>query len=165
MTAVTLPDISMTTHKLFLEDDFDPFLVSEMSLSTFCTFQTDGRISTDYFSEDELSALPDRRFISWKQLRPCACQLIRGSRLPGQFRIVFRLSDRHTENFLRRSGLACQAADVGGLYLNIRYASRTLSCSTGTALNTFDLSRELDHMWDRTVLNFLRQHKIPFEEN
>lgn len=164
MIALRFPDIRRTTAKLFTAEDFDTFLVSELSLSTLCSFQIDGHIPADYFSGEELEALPDKDLISWKQLRPLVFQLIRGNRLPGQFRIVFRLAGYNVEKFLRQTGLPYSPADVGGLFLNLRYSGQSLTCCTGTSLNVFDLSRNLDHEWDRMVKSFLKQRQIPFEE-
>ena len=89
MIALSFPDIRLTTAKLFVQDDFDSFLVSEISLTTLCTFQIDGRIAADYFNSDEFAALPDQDLVSWKLLRPFLYQVILVNRLPGQFRIVF----------------------------------------------------------------------------
>lgn len=164
MLALRFPDIRLTTGKLFTGEDFDTFLVSELSLSTLCTFQIDGHIPENYFNAEELEAMPDQHLISWKQLRPLVFQLVKGHRLPEQFKIVFRLAGYNVEKFLKQTGLPYSPADVGGLFLNLRYANQTLSCYTGTSLNVFDLSKNLDHEWDRMVKGFFRQKQIPFEE-
>lgn len=164
MIALRLPDIKTTTNKLFAAEDFDAFLVSEVSLSTFCSFQIDGRIPADYYSDEEQEALIDKQTIAWKQLRPLMFQLIKGNRLPGQFKIVFRLNGHNVEKFVKQTGLPYSAADIGGLFLNIRYHNGNLSAYTGTSLNIFDLSKQLDHEWDRMVKGFFKQRQIPFEE-
>lgn len=164
MTALHFPDIRLTTNKLFAAEDFDAFLVSELSLSTLCTFQVDGHIPVDYFSAEELEGLPDPKLIAWKQLRPLVFQLVKGNRLPGQFKIVFRLAGYNVEKFLKQTGLSYRPEDIGGLFLNLRYMNQALSCYTGTSLNVFDLSKSLDHEWDRMVKGFFRQKGIPFEE-
>lgn len=74
MIALNLPDLRLTTSKLFANEDFDAFLVSELALSTMCTFQIDGRIPEDYYSSEEKEALTDPRWVSWKQLRPLVYQ-------------------------------------------------------------------------------------------
>ena len=164
MIALHFPDIRLTTAKLVVQEDFDSFLVSELSLTTLCTFQIDGRIAADYFGTEEFAALSDHEFVSWKLLRPFVYQLIRGNRLPGQFRIVFRLAGYNVEKFLKQTGLPYTASDIGGLFMNLRYADKRLSCYTGTSLNVFDLSKNLDREWDQMVQNFLHQRKIPFEK-
>ena len=164
MIALRLPDIRTTTGKLFAAEDFDTFLVSEVSLSTFCSFQIDGRIPADYYSTEEQESLPDKNNISWKQLRPLMYRLIKGKRLPGQFKIVFRLASHNVESFLKQTGLSYTPADIGGLFLNIRYQNGILSAYTGTSLNVFDLSKQVDHEWDRMVKGFFKQRQIPYEE-
>ncbi len=164
MLALRFSDIRLTTSRLFSGEDFDSFLVTEVSLSTLCSFTIDGHIPPDYFSGEELGEMPDARFISWGKLRPFVYQLIRGNRLPGSFRIVFRLSEPNVAKFLRQTGLPFQPDEVGGLFLNIRYQNAELTAYTGTSLNVFRLNRDLDHEWERMVQSFLRQKKIPFEE-
>ena len=165
MIALHFPDIRLTTGKLFAAEDFDTFLVSELSLSTLCTFQIDGHIPEGYYSSEELEALPDQTHVSWKQLRPLVFQLIKGNRLPGQFRIVFRLADYNVEKFLKQTGLPYAPSDIGGLFLNLRYSSQGLTGYTGTSLHVFDLSKNVDHEWDRMVKSFLKQRQIPFTED
>jgi len=164
MIALSFPDIRMTTARLFTGEDFDSFLVSELSLSTLCTFQVDGHIAKDYYSAEELEAMPDQTFVAWKYLRPFLYQLIRGKRMPEQFRIVFRLAGYNVEKFLKQTGLPYRPEDVGGLFLNLRYAAGTLTAYTGTSLNVFDLSKNLDAEWERMVKSFFRQKQIPFVE-
>ena len=164
MIALQLPDIRTTTAKLFAGEDFDAFLVSEVSLSTFCSFQIDGRIPADYYSTEEQESLTDKHNIAWKQLRPLMYQLIKGNRLPGQFKIVFRLAGHNVEKFLKQTGLSYTPEQIGGLFLNLRYHSGQLSAYTGTSLTIFDLSKQLDQEWDRMVKGFFKQKQIPFEE-
>ncbi|MBR6528279.1 MAG: hypothetical protein IKT45_10125 [Lachnospiraceae bacterium] len=164
MIALKLPDIRTTTAKLFAGEDFDAFLVSEVSLSTFCSFQIDGRIPADYYSAEEQESLTDKHNIAWKQLRPLMYQLIKGNRLPGQFKIVFRLAGHNVEKFLKQTGLSYTPEQIGGLFLNLRYHNGQLSAYTGTSLAVFDLSKQLDQEWDRMVKGFLKQKQIPFEE-
>ena len=49
------------------------------------------------------------------------------------------------------------AEDVQGLYLNIRYDGKHLSCITGTSFKTFTLDKSLEHAWDEMVQKFLKQ--------
>lgn len=164
MLALSLPDIKSATSKLFANEDFDGFLVSEISLSTMCTFQIDGHIPADYYSSEEKESLPDTHLISWKQVRPLVYQLIKGNRLPGQFKIVFRLTGYNTEKFLHQTCLPYSPDDIDGLFLNLRYANGKLTAYTGTSLRVFSLSKDLDHEWDRMVKNFLKSRQIPFLE-
>lgn len=164
MIALRLPDLRLTASKLFANEDFDSFLVSEISLSTMCAFQIDGHIPEDYYSSEEKETLTDPKWISWKQLRPLVYQLIRGSRLPGQFKIVFRLAGYNVEKFLKQTGLPYQPDQIGGLFLNIRYNNQRLNAYTGTSLNAFSLTKDLDPEWDRMVKSFLKSRQIPFEE-
>jgi hypothetical protein len=124
----------------------------------------DGRIPEDYYNKEETESLPDPKWVSWKQLRPLIYQLIKGNRLPKQFRIVFRLAGYNVEKFLKQTGLPYLPEQIDGLFLNIRYANQKLDAYTGTSLRVFDLSKDLDHAWDTMVKSYLRSRQIPFEE-
>ena len=77
-------------------------------------------------------------------------------------RLGFSLSQENTKGLAAQSTPAMHAEDVQGLYLNIRYDGKHLSCITGTSFKTFTLDKSLEHAWDEMVQKFLKQKKIEF---
>ncbi|MBR4166083.1 MAG: hypothetical protein IKR43_07585, partial [Lachnospiraceae bacterium] len=78
---------------LFTEPTFDGFLVPEAHFVT--SFRTDfGERPAEQASEGEgaASALPPSP-VSWKELRPIALQLVRGTTPPKSFSIVMKLPE------------------------------------------------------------------------
>ena len=57
MVALKVEDVRAFTSKLFVKEDFDGFLVKEITIVTFNSFTIDGHIKQGYYSEEELDQL------------------------------------------------------------------------------------------------------------
>ena len=85
------------------------------------------------------------------------------SAFPLEMKIVFRLSDANAGRLLSQNGIPLTEEDIEGLYLNIRYDGKGLTCITGTSLKLFTLDRTLELAWDRVTGLFLKRQGIPYE--
>lgn len=166
MRSLQIPDVKDFMTKLLTTDIFDTFLVSEASVTTFTTFQIDGSYHPDYFGNMDGSADADHGKEEtapyWRLIRPFFFDLIKGKHTPLNFKIVFRLADYNVEKLLLQAGIPLHALDVSGLYLNIYYNGKEISCITGTSVRVFTLDKSLEHAWDDMVGKFLKQRSIPF---
>lgn len=63
-----------------------------------------------------------------------------------------------TAGFLSSEHLNSSPEDINGLFLNIKFESNKLSCTTGTSLKTFSLDKSVEEAWDRYAAEFLRQN-------
>lgn len=164
MVALQTDELKEFTRQLFIGDTFDHFLVREVKIVTFNSFQIDGRIRPGYYSSDEAQVRRLEDFSAWSALRPFCFSLIKGRHLPESFHIVLQLSDSEKEAFVsgRASGFA--PSEVNGLYLNIRYEDRALTCITGTSVSRFTLDRSLEQEWDGAVKEFLKKKGLAFFE-
>ena len=157
MIALKIPDTRDFMKKLLIADDFDTFLVSEASVTTFTTFRVDGTWHPDFFETDAPAAL------TWKLVRPVLFGIIRGRRTPNHFRIVLKLADHNIQALLKQGDVPAPADQVDGLFLNLTYSQDTLTCTTGTSMKTFTLDRTLDRVWDDMVQRFFTAHRITYE--
>ncbi len=164
MIALNLSDIKTFTSKLFLGEDFDAFLVSRASFVTGISVSLDGTLHKDYFTDAQWESMEQHDLARWSLLRPLCFQIIKGSCLPEQFQIVLVLSRANTERLLRQNGLAVLPEQVGGLFLNIRYESGRLFCTTGVSFTSFSMDRTLEHTWDDMIKKFFRSREIVWEE-
>ena len=166
MIALSILDLKDFTRDLFIGDTFDPFLVSEGSVTTYYTFSIDGALHRDFYTEEEQDALHlrDRDYIIWSECKPFCFSLIKGKHTPLYFKFVFQLSRDNIEKFLVSSGVPLSSEDVFGLFLNVTYDGTTLSCTTGTSMRTFTLDKTLDNSWDIWIMSFFKQHGIPTEQ-
>lgn len=160
MISLALTDVRSFMSQLLLSDTFDNFYFIEGEIVTFNTFKIDGYIQKDFFDSEE--NLPPYSY--WKKMKEHCFSIIRGKRTPLSFHLVFCLSRPNTERLTAQCASALRPEDVQGLYLNLRYDGKHLSCITGTSFKTFTLDKSLDHAWDEMVLKFFRQKKIEFSE-
>ena len=64
-------------NALLLHPAFDSFLFIEGDITTFNTFQFNGRLKKDFFSAEEKEALDDREYALWRELREFCLSLIK----------------------------------------------------------------------------------------
>lgn len=166
MKAFQIADVKDFMKKMLLQDTFDPFRVSEVSVTTATTYAIDGILHPEFYSSDEANALPNdgETYISWKEVKPFCFFIIKGKKTPLNFKIVFLLSRENVRKLLDMNGITIGFEDVSGLYLNCQYEKDTLMCVTGTSLRFFTMDKSLDHAWDDMVAKFFKQQGIAFEE-
>lgn len=157
MIALQLKNTKNFMTHLLLSDTFDNFLFIEGEIVTFNTFTIDGYIQKGFYEESMDG------YSSWKQLRELCFSIIKGKRTPLSFRFVFSLSPENIARLIEQKGLDFQAADVQGLYLNIRFDGARLQCITGTSLNAFSMDKSLEREWDAMVPRFFDKKGLAFE--
>ena len=152
-------DIKKFMNSLLVGETFDKFLLEEASITTFNTFTIDGHIQKDFFSEEELTSLPDNTLSTWATIKPICFNLIKGNKLPIRFKIVLKASAAYTEKLLNEIPCGLSLKDGGGLYINIRYDSKhglggeevtsaALDCISMASLNIFSMDKTLEKAWD-----------------
>ena len=162
MTAFEISELKDFTSKLFIQNTFDAFLVSQASFTTSISITLDGSLRKDYFTEAEWEEMPQHDLARWSLLKPLCFQIIKGSRLPEQFRIVFVLSRAASETLLRSASIPPE--QIGGLFLNIHYEHGALTCVTGVSFASFLMDRTPERIWDDAVRQFLKKQNILFCE-
>jgi len=172
MIALNVTDIRTFMSSLLAGSIFDEYLLTEGSVTTFCTYTVDGTWQEDFFSrdrkddsgneEDTEKAVPS--YVPWKDVKDFFFSIIRGKRTPLTFKFVFCYPADQIAAFLSENGIGGSAADVFGLYMNYRYDGSQLLLTTGTSLRTFSKDRSLDNAWDISVMTFLKQNGISTEQ-
>lgn len=159
MISIQISDVKLFMNKLFLSEYFDAFLLSEAHFVTFNTFHIDGTLQHAYYSSEELeeSQMDQMRYSRWKQVRPFALSLVKGTHTPLEFKVVFRLAQSNVEKLLQNSGItAFSPADIDGLFLNLNFSRGTLYCVAGTSLTLFSMDKSVEHAWDEAVKKYLK---------
>lgn len=157
-------DTKKCMNELLLQPTFDSFLFIEGDITTFNTFQINGRLKKDFFNQGlEESTAPDREYSLWKELREFCFSLIKGKRTPLGFHFVLSLSAPNIAHLLSSEDLVYHPHDVQGLYLNFKYDGTLLTCTTGTSMNLFTMDKSLEYAWDKMARRIFAKHEIPFE--
>ena len=88
MIVFKIENIKAFMAHLFAGEMFDRFHVSGCAVTTFTTFETDGRSRPDWFDTDE-RVEDDSGLVWWRQLKPFIFSLIKGKKTPEKLRIDF----------------------------------------------------------------------------
>ena len=164
MIALNVLDIKPFMKHFLVGNTFDAFDLSEGSVTTFCTFSIDGTYMKDFDDSDGENEDPGRACIPWARVREHVFSLMRGKRTPLAFKFVFMLSKKAVPRFLEKAGIAMDASEVSGLFLNVSFRSRKLMITTGTSLKMFTMDRTVDNAWDSYVQSFLKSRGIAAEK-
>jgi hypothetical protein len=160
VVALSIADTKDFMQKLLIQKVFDQFYLLEGEVSTFASFKIEGELKEDYYTSDETEILEGRKYALWSEVKPVAFQLMKGKKLPVHFRFILQLSDSNTEWLLKKYHLEHLKDHLKGLYLNIRYQDQKLICVTGLSYQTFVMDKTLEHVWDETAQQFMKQNEI-----
>lgn len=157
-------DTKKCMNGLLLSPAFDSFLFIEGEITTFNTFQIDGRLKKEFYHQvPGEDTAPDREYALWKEQREFCFSLIKGKRTPLSFKFILSLSTPNISRLLTQEELPFTPNDVQGLYLNFKYDGTHLSCTTGTSMNLFTMDKTLEQAWDKMAQRIFAKYEIPFE--
>ncbi len=143
MIVLEIENIREFMTQLFSGEMFDRFHVCGCEVTTFVTFQTDGKRHDAWYDTDEKVDDPIGLVI-WQQLKPYVFLWIKGKRVPEKMRI----------DFCHYMG----NGDVGSL--RIQYEQEKLQVFTGYMQKEFSLDKENQREWDENCRQFLQKNKI-----
>lgn len=164
MIALKIEEVKPFMAKLLTNTLFDSFILKEMEIQTFTSFNISGQFYESFFSKEELEERGGCNFVLWKEIRQIAFSVIRGNKTPLSMKIVFQLPKSETEELVKSLGGMVRLEDVGGFYINIRFEKNELHIITGTAIKTFTMDKTLEREWDAWVKKFLSEQNIYFLE-
>ena len=136
----------------------DAYTLYEGTVVTGCTYEIDGHRNTEYYNQEE--EFPKEAFLLWGEIRPICFQMIKGKRLPLQFKFVLRAPETLVEQILSQADTGIAPEQVQALHLIVQYRSGELTVTTGTALTFFTLDKTLEQLWDRYVGQFFEKQRF-----
>ena len=150
--------------KLLTTELFDEYLVEEVSIDTYNTFNIDGRIHKEFYKNPESSEeiVPTEEFSRWSRLRPICLELIKGKQTPLSFKFILRLNSDQKDKLFADidSDISSDQADFG---INIKFSSGEVVITTGVSYSIFTLDKEAEKAWDSFVPSFLESNGIEIE--
>lgn len=164
MLSLTIKDLKQFMNKLLISDTFDNMCLSEAYICTGCSFTIDGKLNTQFYSEDELDTMPSSKYSSWKSIKPFAFSIIKGKKVPELLKITFVLPETFVAKLILEHDLNFDPDCVNGLFLNVRYHDGSVTMTTASSLSTFTLDRSLDEAFEKYILSFLSDADISYEE-
>ncbi len=164
MIALKITDTKTFMSKLLIKDTFHDFSLTEAEITTFSTLKIDGSINKAFYTAEELEALGDQPFATWKQIQPYCFNFVKGTKTPTSMKLIYALPAGEVTRLLTENGLSYSISDIEGLFLNFKYADGGVSCITGTSVRFFTMDKSLDHALDAYTRKFLLNAGIDFEE-
>lgn len=151
MQAFSISNTKSFMAKLLGSEIFDDYLVSEVTVKTFNTFNIDCRIVPEYFDDYEFGY----EYSVWKDIRPIAFDLIKGRTLPVYCHFILQPKPEETERLLRLGGVTLPDGILKSLTLNIKYINNEVTLITATSYNSFSQDRSADRLWDEYITHFI----------
>ncbi|NMB43759.1 MAG: hypothetical protein GX995_06480 [Clostridiales bacterium] len=164
MISVRVADVKTFMSELLVRDLFDHFLLSELEIVTSNHFKVSGKLYKEFYSSDELELMQVRDHSFWKEIKPIAFNIIKGSKMPLSMKLVLMLPPPSMQSIVERSNIGLSSSDINGMYLNFIFENGQLICTTGTSVKVFTLDKALDNIWDEMAVSFLKSKDIPVEE-
>lgn len=166
MIALQMKSLKQFMHALLASDTFDLFLLEQATITTYNTFEIDGRQNRTFYSEEEWNDASIRpyEFTRWKDIRGLCFDLIKGKHTPTCFKFVLQLIPTYIEGILKHEDTPLTAADIKSLVLTLKYDGTQLILVTGTSLKTFLPDKSLERCWDNAVKRFLSKKELDFEQ-
>ena len=149
---------------LLLNGDFDSFMLSSCSITTFTTFTIYGSWHPDFFKNTEPAHSSDSEYVPWDEVKGLCLSIIRGKNTPLKFKFIFALPRCEISGFISDRNLPVDPDDVYGLFFNLTFDGSDTFLSTGTSLRTFSLDKSLEKDWDEFVADYFRKSSIETEQ-
>jgi len=138
-------------NSLFVKEWLDAMEIVEGEIATFFHIKIDGRRLKGWYDSSEKETAPAGEFITWKEYKQQAFQMIRGKKAPSVFRLVFKMPSQGLVSLTAAAGGELAPEDVQGVYLNIKYEKKQLTLITGISLAKFSMDKSIEREWDDKV--------------
>lgn len=161
MQSIRITNQKDFTAKLFTLDTFDTLLLDSAIFHVYSDFVIDGRVNQAYFDNEEEAAGAIR--LSWARFRPVCFQIIKGSKKPVGFKLVFLMDQDFCKSLERQENLSLARLSVNNLFFNVRYEAGVIMCTTGVSITSFSLDKTAEHSFDKYICTFLNEKEIEYE--
>ncbi|MBE5932831.1 MAG: hypothetical protein E7263_05350 [Lachnospiraceae bacterium] len=151
MKSFDVEDIKNYMNQLLVNERFDSFYLYEARVKGAIDYFIGGKLNRDYFDEGEIEDIKDTDYISWGKVKQTIYDLMKGNKLPINFKIILMFNRDNITRLIEMNNLPVKPEDIGALFYNIHYESGQLNITTGTSLKVFTLDKRLEQLWDETV--------------
>lgn len=155
MISENITNIKKIMAALLINNTFDKFLVTDVTITTYNTFHIDGHINTNYYSNEEYTEKGSPFLSSWETLRPFCYEIIKGNKTPLYFKIILCFSPLAIDSFIKKNNIDIDSENIKDLFLNLKFENGILTYTTGTSLSIFTLDKSLEKAFDAYISNFI----------
>ncbi len=138
-------------NELLVNERYDSFYLYEARVKTNLDYYIGGKVNMDFYDDEDKEEPDLSEYICWKQVKHTVYELMKGKRLPINFKIILMFNQENVNRLIEMNNLPVKSEDVGGLFYNIYFEKGELTITTGVSLKIFTLDKTLEHIWDDTV--------------
>ena len=166
MLALQISSTKQFMNLLLTSDCFSSFLLESASVTTFNTFQIDGRIHPEFYNNDSEDYESKTRyaFSKYLDLQEHLFFVIKGSRTPLQMKLTLLLNPDSMEKLLLANACTVPKEMISGFALNIKYDGEKILLTTAISYEGFTMDKSAEPIWDNALKKFLSAKEIVFEE-
>lgn len=143
-----------------MEPVFDTFLLVEAYVRSDVSYTIDGRLNPSFFDSGELEGMTSKTYTTWGNVRQHIFNVIKGNKLPLNFKIVLILSDANINRIIEQNHLDLSLSDIANLSLNVYFDGEKITLTTMASMNIFSMDKTLATIWDANVSAFFKQNQI-----
>jgi hypothetical protein len=156
MKSFEIDDIKKFMNELLNDAKFDSFYMYEARLKTSLDYFISGKINHEFYDGGDTETEGDtvdktQEYVYWKDVKHTLFELIKGKRLPVNFKFILMFNRDNITRLIEMNNLALAPENVGALFYNIYYDDGKLQVTTGSSIRVFSLDKSLDNLWDNTV--------------
>ena len=166
MLALQILSTKQFMNQLLAGDCFSSFLLESASVTTFNTFQIDGRIHPDFYDSEE-STFTDKTkypFSRYLAVQEHLFSIIKGNRTPLQMKLTLLLNPDSMQKLLTSNNCDVPMELLSGFVLNIKYDGEKILLTTAISYEGFTMDKSAEPIWDNALKKFLSAKEILFEE-
>ena len=143
MKSFEVEDVKNYMNQLLVNERFDSFYLYEARVKGALDYFVGGKLNMEYYDEDEKNEFDDSEYISWSKVKQIIYDLMKGKKLPINFKIILMFNRDNIKRLIEMNNLPVKADDVGALFYNIHFEAGQLNVTT--------LDKRLEQLWDETV--------------
>jgi hypothetical protein len=157
MQTIEVLDIKPFMQLLFQTTHLDNYELVSATIRTDMTYELDGHINKDFFSEEEMSLMGENPvYLSWHTAKEKVFGVIKGKKTPSILKVVLKLSQQDTAKLLENSNSAFQSRDIDGLFVNILFQEGKLSVVCGISYKIFTMDKNLENEFTENIHALLK---------
>ena len=146
-----IKDIKEFLNGLFTEERYESFYLFSVNLDSAVSYEIDGKINKEFYSEEELGQLENKDYICWKDIKKSVLGFMHNGKLPVKMKLILMFNKDNINRLIEMNNIPIHPDNVRALFMNIIYSDNRLSITTGTSLNVFTMDKSLEELWDKTV--------------
>ena len=162
MQTIEILDIKPFMQLLFMSNTLDRYEFVSAVIRTNMTYNLDGHINRDFFTEDELTQMQigNSPYLSWQIVKERVFQLIKGKKTPSQLKVVLKLSPADSLSLLESTHSALTDSDIDGIFINILFQDGKLTVVCGISYRIFTMEKNLENEFTTHILSSFKSASI-----